>query len=94
MYQNSDQWSGECGSHLSAAAAVRDAGAFAGKAIAGALDAWDTLGDAVNDDVLREALRGDDGWGRDSDGREYGDKKCGELHLDGDYLLLEFVCEL
>lgn len=94
MYQSSDQWRGEYGSHLSAAAAVRDAGALAGKAIAGALDTRDALGDAVDDEVLGEALHGDDSRGRDGDGSEYGDKKCGELHLDGDDLLLYLVCEL
>ena len=63
-----------CGSCLSAAAAVRDAGAFAEEAVAGTLDAGDALGDAVDDDVLREVLRGDDSRGRDGDGSENGDK--------------------
>lgn len=88
--QSSDQWYGECGSCLSAATAVRDAGAFAEEAVAGALDAGGAFGDAVDDDILGEALRGDDGRGRDGNGSEDGDKKCRELHLDGDDLLLEF----
>jgi hypothetical protein len=93
-YQSSNQWRGECGSHLSAAAAVWNTGALAGKASAGALDARNALGDTVDDNVLREALRRDDGRGCDGDSSEYGDKKCRELHLDGNDLLVEFVCEL
>jgi hypothetical protein len=82
---------------LVAAAAVRDAGALPKEAVAGALDARDTLPDtvdAVESNILREAAGRYDSWSCDSDGSQYSNKKCRILHLDGDDLLLEFVREL